>query len=267
MENTKYEDVEGVLFFNSSRTYTLAILDFFSSLKHYVRKEDGMLGEKVIPIQFGNYEKSVALDDISDKDHSNWNIVPRMILSFEGMNKATDRTLNKDHKFSLKVNIDGKDTLKYSANSVPYDFNFRLLIQTRGMNEAFQIVEQILPKFRPSFPIEVKEFPLFEETTKTQLLVSDPTFEINEEFEDEDINIINVSLDVTLRGNLYPPISLVAPIEIVKMFYYIIDKNNNEESLLASKYNYEVEDGSIISEESEHFSTYEPPKNITITKE
>ena len=267
MNHTSYEEVEGTLFFNSSRTYTLAILDLFSSLRHYVKKEDGTLGDEVIPIQFGNYEKSIVLDDIENKDLGNWNIVPRMILSFDGMNKAADRTLNKDHKISLRVQKDGMNILKYSLNSVPYDFNFRLLIQSRGMNEAFQIVEQILPKFRPSYPIEVREFPLFEETTKTQLLISDPTFEINEEFEEEDINIINITFDITLRGNLYPPINMIAPIDVVKMFYYIIDKNDKEASILASKYNWEVEDSKIVSEESEHFSSYEPPKNITIIKE
>jgi len=260
----KYEEVEGTLFFNSSRTYTLSVLNAFSKIKHYVKKDNGDLGEEIIPIQFGNYEKSIALEDIGDKDFSNWNIVPRMILSFEGMSKAVDRTLNKDHKLSFKVNIDGKDTLRYSLNSVPYDFQFKLLIQSRGMNEAFQIVEQILPNFRPSLPIEVKESPLFEETTKTQLLISDPAFEILEEFEEEDINIINISFDLTLRGNLYLPISLIAPIEVVKMFYYLIDKNNIKESKLATEYNWDVSDGKI---ENESIKIYESKSNIQIIKE
>lgn len=262
----EYRDAEGTLFFNSTRTYTLSLLTIFSDIKHYVRKDDGTLGEEVIPIQFGNYEKSIALEDIKSKD-TNWNIVPRMILGFEGMNRAGDRTLNKDHKFSMKVEKDGSTVLRHSLNSIPYDFQFRLLIQARGMNEAFQIVEQILPKFRPSFPVEVKEFPLFEETTKTQVLIADPSFDIIEEMEEEDINIINISFDITLRGNLYPPINIIAPIEVIKMFYYIIDKNNKDEAKIASKFKWNVENGSIVSGTEEHFSTYEPPKNITITKE
>lgn len=265
-KSIKYDEIEGTIFFNSSRTYTLSLLNYFSNFKHYVKKENGDLGEKNIPIQFGNYEKSIALEDIEgDPDFSNWNIVPRMILSFEGMNKAVDRTLNKDHKLSMKINEDGIDILRYTLNSVPYDFEFKLLIQTRGMNEAFQIVEQILPHFRPSLPLEIKEFPLFEELTKTQLLISDPSFEINEDFEDSDINIINISFDLTLRGNLYLPISLVAPIKTLKMFYYILEKNNIEEAKLASRYKWNIEEGKINNLEVEEH--YAPSQNIKIIKE
>lgn len=258
-----YEEIENTLFFNTARTYTLSILEIFSNIKHYVKKEDGSAGIEEIPIQFGNYEKSVVLDDIGSKDFSNRNIIPRIVLSFEGMTKASERTLNKEHKFSMKVNMNGQNVLKHAVNSVPYDFNFRLLLQTRGMNEAFQIVEQILPKFRPSLTIQVREFPLFEETTNTQILLSDPTFEINDEMDEEDINIINVSFDITLRGNLYPPINIVAPIEVVKMFNYIIEQKDKNDIKLASKFKWNIENSMIISEESEHY----PKSEIQIIKE
>jgi len=261
-----YNEAEGTLFFNSSRTYTLALLDLFSSIKHYIEKDDGSLGEEVIPIQFGNYEKSVILEDIRSKD-TNRNVLPRMVLSFEGMTRASYRSLNKNHKFSMKVMHEGRQVLRYTPNSTPYDFQFKLLIQARGMNQAFQIVEQILPKFRPSVEINIQELPLFDETTKTQVLISDPTFDINDEMEDEDINIINISIDITIRGNLYLPINIVGPIEVVKMFFYSIKDKDRKDAKLASKFKWTIEEGQVINEESSHFPSYEASKNIEIIKE
>jgi len=255
--------INNTLIFNSTRTYTLAILDGLNNIKHFVRNEDGSASEKVVPITFGNYEKSIALADIDQAtlEQGNWNFVPRMVLSFEGMTKAGERTTNKFQKLSKKIEYEGKTLLNYGFNSVPYDFQFVLTLQARGLNEAFQIVEQILPMFRPSYNIQIQEYPMFDEMTETQLQITDPSFEIIDEFAAEDINLINVTFSLNLRANLYMPLQLIAPIETVKLFNHLWETQDYKESQKASYYKWNVcAEGNHKIYNTEIEEHYAPPK-------
>lgn len=253
MSNKLDIDVNGVLTFNSTRTNTLSILNSLNGVKHWVTGEDGKTTEESIPITFGNYEKSVALSDIDSEmlASGNFNFIPRMVLSFVGMTKDASRTTNKYNKISKRVKNDkGEAQLNFAYNSVAYNFQYQLVLQARGLNETFQIVEQILPMFRPTYPISIKEFPLFDEMTETTLSITDPAFEVMDEFGPEDVNIVNVSFDLELKGNLYMPLQLTGPIENIIMMNHLWDTNNIEESQLASEYNFEVDTdtGKIKSE-------------------
>ena len=254
--------VENVLIFNSTRTYTLAILDALNNIKHWVRRDDGTASKKVVPITFANYEKFAALGDIDQAtlEQGNWNFVPRMALSFNGMTKAGERTTNKFQKISKKIEYQGKTLLNTGFNSVPYDFQYTLTLQARGLNEAFQITEQILPMFRPSMNIKIQEYPLFQEMTQTQLLLDGPEFDILDEFGPEDINLVNVTFSLTLRGNLYMPLSIIAPIKIVKLFNHLWETQDIKESELASYYKWHVNPDTHLIDETIIEEHYAPPK-------
>jgi len=247
-------DLKDILYFNTTRNYTLAILDSFNNVKHWVKNEDGFDVEKVIPIKFGNYEKSIALEDISEDllNSGNFNFIPRMILSFNGMTKVDERVTSKFTKISKTFRMDNDViSLNYGHNSVPYDFQYTLNIQARGLNEAFQIVEQIIARARPNFTLRVREYPLFDQMTETRLQIEDPEFEIMDEFEKTDVNIVNVIIGMNLRGNLYMPLQVAAPIKVIKLFNYLWDTNNIKESQLTSYYEWEVVDGIVVNNNDE----------------
>ena len=236
-------DLKNILYFNSTRTNTLALLDGFNNIKHWVKDENGDDVEKVVPISFGNYEKSQYLEDIGEEDlkSGKFNVIPRLVLSFNGMTKAPERTTSKYQKISKTVtDINGKTSLNFGYNSVPYNFQYTLTVQARGLNQAFMLVEQILPRFRPSYYIGIKEYPLFDDKTETQLLIEDPQFEILEEFQDTDVNIVNVTFGLDLRGNLYMPLQISAPIKIVTLMNHLWDNYEIKESQLARHYEWEV---------------------------
>jgi hypothetical protein len=245
-------EIENILFFNSIRNYTLSILDAFNNIKHWVKNEDETHKEEIIPITFGNYEKSIALEDI-DKDtylSGNFNFIPRIVITFEGMTKASDRTTNKFKKISKKIfHEDGTKELQFGYNSVPYDFQFNMVIQARGLNQAFQIVEQIMPRFRPTYPISIHEYPIFDDMTLTQLQAEDPQFDIIDEFQDTDVNIITVTIPLNLRGNLYMPLQVAGPIETVHLFNKLWDKKDYRDSEFPSYYKFYVDTETGIVEE------------------
>ena len=235
-------DIKDVLFFNSTRTCTLAILDSLKNIKHWVQVEGGY-NEEVVPIKFGNYEKSIELMDMDPEvlKESNFNFIPRMVLSFEGMTKDAPRVTNKFNKISKRVQNDFGDVrIEYAFNSVPYNLQYRLVLQARGLNEAFQIVEQMLPLFRPTYPISIQEYPLFEDKTETLLSISDPEFEIMDEFSQEDVNIVNVTFELGLKTNLYMPLKLAGPVETIRMMTHLWESQEYKESQLASHFEFDV---------------------------
>ncbi|RKY53276.1 MAG: hypothetical protein DRP93_06810, partial [Candidatus Neomarinimicrobiota bacterium] len=136
--------------------------------------------------------------------------------------------------------------------------------QARGLNEAFMITEQILPMFRPSYTVAVKEYPLFDDMTETQLQIEDPSFDIIEEYEDTDVNIVNITAALTIRGNLYMPLAITAPVKTFKMFTHLWDTYDIKESQKASYYDFDVcdKDGQVFRDNIEEH--YAPPK---LTKE
>ena len=257
------DQAENVLFFNSTRNYTLAILDSLNNVQTWTKQSDDTWNQLPVPITFGNYEKSLRMEDIDQETllSGNFNFVPRMALSFDGMTKTPERDTNKFQKISKKVLSPDGDSLmlNFGYNSVAYDFQYTLLLQARGLNQALQIVEQILPMFRPSYTISVKEYPLFDDMTETQLLIEDPAFAILEDFEDTDVNIINVSFGLNIRGNLYMPLSLQAPIKVLKLLDHLWDIQEIKDSQRAAFYYCDVceIDSKIYKETVEK---YAPPK-------
>ncbi len=249
--SVKEEYAKDVRYFSSVRNYTLALLNAFGGVNLYINQEDTTL-DKVyeLDIKFGNYEKSIVLEDLSETDiqKGNFNYIPRMILSFEGMSKAQDRQTNKFQKFSKRIyHPDFKNQmLQVAYNSVSYDFHFSLLLQARGLTQASQVTEQILSYFKPTMNLNILECPIFNEKTETQIQISDPAFEINDDFEDKDVNIISVTFDITVRGNIYSPITLVAPLDTIKIFTHIWDLQDIEDSKMSSYYKFERDQNSGI---------------------
>ncbi len=234
-------------YFSSIRGYTLALLNAFNNIKYWVptdgTEEDETQKEYTVPISFGNYDKSIMLNDLSEKDitQGNFNFLPRLVLSFEGVSKAPDRQTNKFNKYSKKVTgEDGHVSMDFSWNSVSYDFHFTLLLQTRGLTIASMIMEETLVKFNPTLNLMIKEFPIFKNRTETQILISDPAFEIMSEFAEEEVNVVNVTMDITVRGNIYSNIEMQGPIKVVKMFNNVWALADIESANLASYYRFDV---------------------------
>ncbi len=233
-------------YFSITRKYTLALLNAFNGVNFWVEGDNTEQKQFTIPISFGNYEKALVLNDIptSTIKKGNFDFLPRLVLSYEGLEKAPQRQTNKFQKLSKKMYDSNSSEVQIDAsyNSISYDYRFKLLLQARGLTISSQVTEEILSMFNPSLNLEIRECPLFDEPTETQILISDPDFSIIDEFENEQTNIIQVSFDITVRGNIYSPIELSGLIQTVKMFTYIWDDYDYQDAKLASYYRFDVAD-------------------------
>lgn len=141
----------GIPYYNESIKQAVAVFgSLFSSI--IIQRKDGKrLG---VPIAYGPRDKWKEAQKAFENDieliekH-----LPRMSYELVAMNYDQTRKLGNKHKFAAK----GPE--QYTKVPVPYNLDFTLYIQTKTLNDGWQIVEQIVPFFTPSYTVRVRNFP------------------------------------------------------------------------------------------------------------
>jgi len=222
-------------FHQSIKNYTIALLDLFNDI-HVPRfnKAGDKISDNIIPIKFGNRDKAFMLSehDLENLHTGNVNVLPRMVLQFDGMTKAPDRDTNKLSKINKrKIGTDPTSLLyNYHYNAVAYDFNYTIYIATKTFTDATIIVEQIAPMFRPDITIKIQELDIQEKPTSVPVQIQDFNFTLPEDMGEEDIRIIEVDFSIEVKGNLYLPITEAEVIKHIEVNMDIIESRRTEAS-------------------------------------
>jgi hypothetical protein len=253
-------------FHNSIKNYTIALLDLFNDIHIPRYSEEGeRLKDIIIPIKFGNRDKAFQLDEheIENLINGNINVLPKMALEFNSMSKALDRNTNKNHKINKrKVSTDPAALMyEYHYNAVAYDFEFTLYLATRTFTDATMVIEQIAPMFRPDISMKIWELDIQEEPTTVPVAIGD--FDITlPDLDPDEIRIIEVSLPITLKGNLYMPITDMSVIKELEVNMINIEAERNKKGI-----EYEVESQpSKITATAEDGQTKDDIENIKTSK-
>ena len=84
-------------------------------------------------------------------------LLPRMSYEMVAMMYDSNRKLTNKQK------IRANPADKYSGRvnvAVPYTLDFSLYIQTKNLNDGWQIIEQIVPFFTPAYTVRIRHFPV-----------------------------------------------------------------------------------------------------------
>ena len=227
------------------RKYTAALLDFFNDVEVQYKKSNGKIVTKNVPIKYSAIEKARHLDNFTTEQllSGNYNVLPRGVIALRSLSKNPSRQLNKNNKIA---NFKSDSTLEFMYNSVSYIFNYDIIYQCRGMNEATQIIEQIAPKFNPTVNIDVWDAQNLSEPTRVPVNLNDISIE-TESYEELSSNITMVTFSLSLVGNLYPPIKSYPRIKEFQIYLNetLDDKNAIRKDLLEWYVN---DDGQISDE-------------------
>jgi hypothetical protein len=85
-------------------------------------------------------------------------VLPRMAYEMTGFSYDGSRKLNTNNKNFAMSPTGGASALS-AYNPVPYDFNFKLTIYTRNVEDGNQIIEQIVPYFTPEYTLKLNLVP------------------------------------------------------------------------------------------------------------
>lgn len=223
--------------FNLTEKYTIALLDLFNDIELQYRKSTGKTETITIPLQFRSKERALKLTDQETQEiiKGNTSIIPRASLILSDIEKAPDRNTNK---YINSHEIDLDNVKKFTLNSIPYNWNFSLVILSRTMTESAQVVEQIAPMFRPTYTLNINEIPILKEPTTIPLELIDTSIDIDDEHEDNNIRTIVTQFNFTLRGNMYLPIQDTNIIEHVKLYinnWFLDNTNEYQKAVLISQ--------------------------------
>ena len=211
------------------RKYTTALLDVFSDLEVPRYDQEGNLIKAInVPIVFSSRERAVQLIEKAYTDNNGeQNILPRLALSMDSMEKATDRDTNRSKKINIQGDPDDTGKLTYQYNSVAYDFNYTLHIMARTMTDLTVIIEQILPQFRPTMNIRIQELDFLDKMISIPISNEGVSFDFPiDEDEDADIRILTADISLRMRGDIHLPVKDGSVIKYIEATLYDPDVGN-----------------------------------------
>ncbi len=122
---------------------------------------DGLEAYKV-PIQYGPYQKYLAMIEAEPIDQRQQTQIslPRLSFEIKGLNYDGTRKLVPT-QFAKTVPAKGTDDegkpVQYSQYlPVPYNLEIELAIISKNQDDGLQILEQILPNFHPSLNVSIE---------------------------------------------------------------------------------------------------------------
>ena len=122
-----------------------------------IRRRDGKL--LPVPISYGPRSKWLeAQKGLQREEEMFEKLLPRFSYELVAMTYDGQRKLTNAQKWT-GIHSTGKDIVQTVSTPVPFDLDFSLYLQTKNLNDGWQIIEQILPFFTPSYTVKVRHFP------------------------------------------------------------------------------------------------------------
>ena len=188
-----------------------------------------------VPLNYG--PKNLWVEKLKQREREESNEartaikLPRMSFELGSFAYANDRSVTPQtsHKRLLTVDGEVKKRVLSQMQEIPYDFSFTLTLYAKNMDDGLQIIEQILPEFRPNFVITINEIPELNITKDVNVDLLGVTS--SDSFEGSASNMKRVltwEFTFTAKGYVFPPIKNSELIREVESA--IFDFNTEEKS-------------------------------------
>lgn len=159
-----------------------------------------------VPIAQAPKEKwIVRIDSDQTLENHTYTTLPRLSFEITGMNYDSSRKLNRLGRVSC-VDAEGS-TSKFVYNPVPYNVDISLYVLTKTQEDAFQIVEQILPYFTPEYTMSVRTVEDINVITDIPIVLNSVSQQDDYDGDFQTRRFITYTLTFTLKLNLYGPVN------------------------------------------------------------
>lgn len=196
-------------YFQIIRKMSVAFAGLFKNIT-IIRTNPDLTAEKIedqrfiVPIEYADKEKyTKRLLGDPDLQKKIQIILPRLSYEFLGLEYDASRKLNTNNK-NFAIIPNSTESILTQYNPVPYNFNYQLTAYARTIEDATQIVEQILPYFTPDFSIRLN---LVQEMgiTKTVPILLDkvvPSIESEGSY-DSEVRVVMFTFDFTIKAFIF----------------------------------------------------------------
>lgn len=136
------------------RKTTIAFASLFKDIPFIKYDESGNIVEQIrVPIIYGDKEKYVKRLDVSPEKVQI--TLPRIEYGLVNIQYDPSRKTNQANK----ITGCSSQGLAYVHSPMPYNFHFELVLYTRNIEDANQIMEYIMPFFTPDYNLKLLMVP------------------------------------------------------------------------------------------------------------
>ena len=159
-----------------------------------------------VPIAYGPKQKFlVRLETDPNLDREIAISLPRLGFELTGISYDPVRKLNSTQKNSYVFS--DKTLLKTQYTPVPYNIDFTLSIMVKNADDGTQILEQILPYFKPEWNIAVNLVPEMNISMDIPTILNSVSLQDAYDADFMSRRVLMWDLNFTMKGYLYGPIS------------------------------------------------------------
>ena len=190
------------------RKYVIAFGNLFNDI--IIQRLD-LNGNRIqsilVPLAYGPKEKwLVRLVQDPNLDADVAITLPRMGFEITGMSYASSRKLSSTLQ-NVRLRPSDFRRLDTQFIPVPYDIDFQLSIFVKNADDGAQIIEQILPFFRPEFTTQVNLIPEMQVVVDTPIVLNGVTIEDTYDGDFDSRRALIYNLTFSVKAYLYGPIS------------------------------------------------------------
>lgn len=159
-----------------------------------------------VPLSYGSKERYLTrITSDPDLNKTVAVTVPRMSFELTGMAYDPSR---KQQSLIRNFASTTAGTVNAQYAPVPYDFNFSMSIYVRNTEDGTQIIEQIIPFFKPDFTVTVDFIPDMEQKYDMPIILNsvNTTTDYEGSMTDGTTRLIIWDLDFTVKSYLWPAV-------------------------------------------------------------
>ena len=190
------------------RKYVIAFGNLFNDI--IVQRLDSSgnrIQSLLVPLAYGPKEKwLVRLVQDPNLDQDVAITLPRMGFEIQSMVYSPQRKLSSTIK-NVRLKTTDFNRVDTQFIPVPYDITFLLSIFVKNADDGAQILEQILPYFRPEFTTQVNLIPEMKIVADTPVVLQDVSIEDTYEGDFDTRRALIYNLTFNLKGYIYGPVA------------------------------------------------------------
>lgn len=200
----------------TTRKYVVLMGTLFNGIT--VHRKDGKI--ITVPLTYASKEKFyLRLAQNPDLSKEEAIDLPRIGFILSDMMYEPERKQPSLGKVT-EEKVDDSMHRKSMYLPVPYDFIFEVSVYVRNVDDGLQILEQIIPFFKPSFNVTINELDDMGIVRDIPIVLDMVSGAIEDEGEFTQQRVVRWDMNFTLKGNFYGPKSDQAIIKKVYVDYY-----------------------------------------------
>lgn len=224
--------VDSHFYFGTHKKLIIAFADIFNEMRiKRVDEAKTTVKEIKVPISFSPRSKFVSrlAEDYAKGSVNVETSLPR--LSFEFESPVLDTTRMKS-KMSRCKTADTLGNIRQLLNPAPYDFPVTLRLWSKNLDDAYQIVEQILATFLPDLNTNIIDIPEINLVTSVPVILDSNAKQDDYEGDFTDFRAIEWEFNFTMKAYIYKGL-LNSTLPIIKQVNALIYDINAGDKLLS----------------------------------